>query len=168
MAVLVLGYLSKTWISTRLTEGIKAEYGEVLENLKIRLANDAKILEKRVTALAALHALLTDLMPTRVNEDQDYEDAMMVVGFDMDKHQTGLRAFDKNYGVLLPASVRSMLSEARNAANDANLLRPIGSSEDLNNDLIRKGVFARKMVDALMEARQELEKDVFARTFEVK
>jgi hypothetical protein len=168
VGVLVLGFLFKTWISTRLTEGIKAEYGEVLETLKTRLANDAKIHEKRVQALEALHATLIELMPTRESEDQDWEDAMMVVGFDVDKHRATLRAFDKDFGVLLPEGVRSMLSEARDAANDANLPQSIKSNEDLNDDLVRKGTFARKMVEALMRAKHELEKDVFARTVAVK
>jgi len=87
VGVLVLGFLFKTWISARLTEGIKAEYGEILETLKTRLANDAKIHEKRVHALEALHAILLELMPTRESEDQEWEDAMMVVGFDVGKPQ---------------------------------------------------------------------------------
>jgi len=167
-SVLALGFLFKTWVSTRLTEGIKAEYGVVLETLKNRLANDSKIQEKRVDALEALHAMLTDLMPSREFEGQDWEDAMRVVGFDIDKHQASLRAFDKTFGILIPERVRSMLAEARDAACDANLPQAIRSAEDLNDDVIRKGTFARKMVEALIGTRHELEKDVFGRTVAVK
>lgn len=168
VSVLALGFLFKTWISTRLTEGIKAEYVEALEKFKYLLANDAKIQEKRVNALDALHAMLTDLMPPRENDGQDWEDAMMVVGFDIDKHQASLRAFDKDFGILIPESVRTMLAEARDAASDANLPQSIRSAEDLNEDLTRKGDLARKMVEALIGARHELEKDVFGRTVQVK
>jgi len=168
VGVLGLGLLCKTWISALVTEGIKAEYGEVLEILKARLLNDAKIQDKQVAALVSLHVLLIDMMPARESEDQDWEDAVMIVGFDISKHQASLQTFDKEFGILLPESVRSMLSEARNAANDANIPQSIGSIEDVRGNMIRKGSFARKMVDALMEARQELEKDVFGRTVAVK
>lgn len=167
VALLVLGFLFRAWISARLTEGIKAEYGELLELLKSRLANTSKIQEKRVAALDALHSILVDLIPIRQHEDEDWDAVMQTLGLDMDKHQEALRKFDREFGSFLPQVVRNKFSEACGAVGEANLPTQMRSSEDLEGDLVWKGVHAKTMFAALEAAKSLLEQDIYSRTKEL-